>query len=732
MAQQPTRTAQRGSPPSSRGTAAVSGKSETTLDPIRTIRQNLLVLILSGVAGLVLGLIVYFALSMYMPRYSEKVLFELQPMLSEANEIVSRDVRNEDLVVRLAQTEAARLKSRDVLTKALQSREILATSWSQGFQDQNGRFIVDDAVDELEMDLSAGHVRNTQYFSMSWSAGIPADVPIVLNTIADTYIDRRQAADEARFANSLSVFTKQRESIDGQLQRLATEVSAFIRENDITSLDERYNQGYAAIQNLALSINETRSAVALTSSRLEQVESKLSGTLEPSSSDLRFAEQDVVAMQMQRQVQDLRVKLQHNRDKFSEDHYSVRDIKKLLNAAESEHDDIIAKLIQRNLASQFKELGDQLGNYTKVLESLQGEFSAQESSLKELSAHMSELQSKQQRQERMESRRDEVQSLINQLNQLRLRDEARAVTIAERSPTPRVRSFPKMLIIVPLVILMSIGFVGGIVFLREFLDHRIRYASDLNSLAAGHMLGVIPDREDDPTSPKRAEFCITDEPASVLAEMVRQMVAQVHQAVVKSDVCSLTVTSAMPKSGTTTIITNLAVAAESAGQKVLVIDANFRRPRIAELFELDSNTPGLGEVLAGEIDIEGSIQSTRRNVDVLTAGAEQYRVFDRIHNPRFDAILSVVSARYDLILIDAPPTVVSGDSAALVSRSDGTLLTVRAFKDERGLIYRLVRDLSGLSSKFLGVVLNRPRNTAGGYFKKNYAAIASYANGDKK
>ena len=68
------------------------------------------------------------------------------------------------------------------------------------------------------------------------------------------------------------------------------------------------------------------------------------------------------------------------------------------------------------------------------------------------------------------------------------------------------------------------------------------------------MLGVIPDREDDPTSPKRAEFCITDEPASVLAEMGRQMVAQVHQAVVKSDVCSLTVTSAMPKSGTTTII----------------------------------------------------------------------------------------------------------------------------------------------------------------------------------
>jgi Mrp family chromosome partitioning ATPase len=81
----------------------------------------------------------------------------------------------------------------------------------------------------------------------------------------------------------------------------------------------------------------------------------------------------------------------------------------------------------------------------------------------------------------------------------------------------------------------------------------------------------------------------------------------------------------------------------------------------------------------------------------------------------------------DVVLVDGPPAVVAGEAMGMADQVDATLLVVRAYSEQRGLVARLARQLREQPSTFLGVVLNRPRNTAGGYFKRNYEAIASYA-----
>ena len=92
-----------------------------------------------------------------------------------------------------------------------------------------------------------------------------------------------------------------------------------------------------------------------------------------------------------------------------------------------------------------------------------------------------------------------------------------------------------------------------------------------------------------------------------------------------------------------------------------------------------------------------------------------------------DDILATLRRRYDIVLIDGPPGVVSGDALVLASKCDATALIVRAGSEERGLIGRLIGQLKQMEASFIGVIFNRPRHTAGGYFKKNFQTMASYS-----
>ncbi len=83
--------------------------------------------------------------------------------------------------------------------------------------------------------------------------------------------------------------------------------------------------------------------------------------------------------------------------------------------------------------------------------------------------------------------------------------------------------------------------------------------------------------------------------------------------------------------------------------------------------------------------------------------------------------------RFDLVLVDAPPAVVAGDALVLANKVDSAALVVRANQEQRGLVARLVNQLIDAQCELMGIVLNRPKGTAGGYFKKNFEAMARYA-----
>jgi len=721
-----------GTPPSSSahrpsGPGRPAPATTPTIDPIRLVRQNIATLAIVGLASLVAGVALFLVLVVTVPSYRGSVFFELPPTVSAAEDVMAIDSRNEDIVVRMAETEAARLVSREVLTRAMRGRDIEATEWSRAHLDESGAFIVDEAVDELEEDLGAGHMRDTLYFTLSWSSGSAADVPVVLNRIADTYMESKEAEDNARFASDLRLLRDRERDIDRQLTLLGNDIATFISQKNITALDERLDQGRTAIQNLALRINETNSMLSLLVARRNQTQAKLQGTLEPSSDDRRLAETDPEVMRITAELRQLRMRQTTSRERFGPEHPEVRQMDQMVRSAESERTSAIDAIIQRNLTADFKEVTDQIESYTGLLENLDTEYETQETRLKALAADMAELEAKQARKDRLEEERTDVQRQVGELEQFRRREAAREVTIAQRATTPRERAFPQWFVVVPLTMIVGVGGTLGLLFAREFLDRRIKYPSDLATMPGCRILGVIPDRSDDPTQPVRSEMVVREQPSAVLSESFRQAATAVQRSIDDEGLRTLMVVGGLPEAGTSTIASNLAASLVAGGRTVLLVDANFRRPRLGEMLGQSPGHPGLGDALSGAVDAGDAIVDCGGGLHLMPAGTEMHRVVERLGTGAMDTLLDDLLNRFDIVLLDVAPWVIAGDGQAIAGKVDASILVVRAWQEQRGLVSRLVGQLGQAKANFLGVILNRPRNTAGGYFRKNFEAMASYA-----
>lgn len=715
-------------PAGSRPTAPVGGGIR--IDPIRVLRQNQWKLVIAVLLGAAVGVGAKLLSDEVYPLYQGSVVFELRASLRDPQASLTTDDRPDEAVERLATTESSRLVSRSILETAMRSRDIETTEWSKGFRDPSGQFVVEDAVDELEDDLSAGHRRRTQYFALTWSTHEAKDVPVVLNRIAETYLADRKSRDDERFAANLSIFNKQLQTTDTDLSSVGLEIAQFIRDKNITSADGVATDINQALEDIARRIGETKGMLSVAQSSKSQTEAKLEGRLEPSSEDIRKAEEDPVLIRANTSLRDLRVGAEIAKSKFGPNHTEYRNAERTVQAAEMERDAALKSIVERNLTADFKDYSDRAESMASLLKQYQDDQQRLETRLKEFAADRSELEQKQDRRLRLQEQRSKILDVIADLNALKVREDARSVTIAQKATTPREKSFPRWSVMVPLGAMLGLLLVAGIAFLREVLDQRVRYASDLSGMPA-KLLGVVPDLEDDPTGIKRVANAIREAPQSVIAETLRQAASQIQKQIRSSGARTILAVGAMPSSGVTTILTNVAESFASAGHRVLVIDANLRRPGLAAALGIDPAKPGLGEILAGKSSIEQCVAQVTERIHFLNVGSAEHRVFERLATPGTDALLQSARSLYDVVLIDAPPAIVAGDAIVLAGKVDATFLVVRAFQEQRGLVARLVSQLHDMPSQFLGIILNRPRNTAGGYFRKNFEAMASYASNPK-
>ncbi|MHC4946888.1 MAG: GumC family protein [Planctomycetota bacterium] len=713
-------------PGSGAGVAARATSIASNIDPIRVLRRHLWLILSMAVIGGLLGVAGYVVALRVYTLYSGEVLFEVRPGLRDSTEVGSQEIINDNLVFRLAKTETLLLTSREVLTRALSNPEIRQTAWHKGFLKEDGTFGIEEAVDELEEAVNASVVRGTNLFTLKWSTHERADVPIVINNIARSYLDRRASADASIYNDNLELFRAQLAQTQRDLEDLTQEIKFFIREKGITTLlDSQYSQEAYSMREMTKNIADARQMLSVAQTSYLQTISKLEGTIEPTSEDRLEAERDPSLYRHMQEVVTLKTELRRLAERYRPDHALVLEAESRVRAAELERDAKLEEIMHRNLEAQAKDFGDEIESLQNMLDGLEDEFESTVMSLRELAGNQSQYEALENRRSHLEATRDADLQLIKEVQLMRLRSDASRVRTARWAMTPRQRSFPKIEIMIPLGILLCVGLTVAVIFLRELTDQRVKSASDLAVLPGANVLGVIPELDEDPTRAEAAELVVRRHPQSVLAESYRQACAPITRTMERCGYQLLMLASGLPGAGTTTAATNIAATAAAGGKRVLLVDANFRRPGLAQHLDA-SNEPGFGDALAGDIELDQAISGVGDGIFVMGAGSSGNRMFERLGNGAFDQLAAELRGRFDLVIFDTPPAVVAGEAMALASKVDAAVLVVRANQEQRGLVSRLLHQLSDAHCDLLGIILNRPRGTAGGYFKKNYAAMARY------
>lgn len=257
-----------------------------------------------------------------------------------------------------------------------------------------------------------------------------------------------------------------------------------------------------------------------------------------------------------------------------------------------------------------------------------------------------------------------------------------------------------------LPVLLAIGLAGGLALgvggalARNALDTSVNSLDKLNRMAGVANLGTIAF---DPGVPRRP-LTVHEDPRSPRAEAFRQLRTNLQFLDVDTPHKAVVVTSSLPGEGKTTTLANLAIALAAAGQQVIVVEADLRRPKLADVLGLD-RTIGLTSVLTGRIRVEHAIQHwSGGTIDVLASGPLPPNPSELLASQQMASLIDQLREHYGVVLLDTPPLLPVTDAAAVAPAADGVLLVCRYKQTRCAQVQSAVAALSAVSTTVLGTI----------------------------
>lgn len=182
------------------------------------------------------------------------------------------------------------------------------------------------------------------------------------------------------------------------------------------------------------------------------------------------------------------------------------------------------------------------------------------------------------------------------------------------------------------------------------------------------------------------------------------------------------VTSPAAGDGKSTLTANFAVSLAQSGKKTILIESDFRRPKVHKLMGV-SNKTGVVNVLRGDAEISDAIQTTElENFDVMPCGSRPKNPSELITRPEYEQLLEALRAKYEYVIIDTPPVLVVTDPCSVAPRTDGVLLCIRLGRHTREFGRRALEQLRDVGANITGLVVNGVEETdAYGYGNYSYS-----------
>jgi succinoglycan biosynthesis transport protein ExoP len=299
--------------------------------------------------------------------------------------------------------------------------------------------------------------------------------------------------------------------------------------------------------------------------------------------------------------------------------------------------------------------------------------------------------------------------LVTQLEASRGASSPVRVSVSEHATLPERPVSPRKNLIMALGLFVGLGAGFGGSLLKQSLDRTITTRAQATEVAGAPVLAAV---SEDPTA--SASPLIVSDAFSPRAESIRQLRTNIRFLSVDQPLRSLVITSALPGEGKTGTASNLAVSMAQNGERVVLIDADLRRPAVADLFGLPSGV-GLTTVLIGEVEARDALQPWHPDLplQVLAAGPVPPNPSELIGSSRMAALVTSLVETGVTVVIDSPPLLPVTDGTILARVTDGALLVTRAGSTQVDQLRAAADGLNTVGASLLGVILNRVPRSGG-------------------
>lgn len=313
------------------------------------------------------------------------------------------------------------------------------------------------------------------------------------------------------------------------------------------------------------------------------------------------------------------------------------------------------------------------------------------------------------------------------------------ISVTEIAIPPDTPVSPRRLMTVAAALFLSSLFGAGLALFLEYLDDTIRSVEEVESFLHLPALAAIPTIDSMPKrrlllvgaggegeeAKEKSELLINSDSRSSLAEAYRQLRTSILLSTAGHAPKSVLITSSLPSEGKTTTAVNTAISLAQTGAKVLIIDADMRRPRLHNVFDIN-NGEGLSTLLASDLsesEILEVIQFDKSsNLNLLPSGPVPPNPAELIGSEQMNQLLRAMQKHFTHVVVDSPPIASFTDGVLIASMVDGVILVVHSGRSSRQVVKRSRQLLQDIGAKVLGVVLNNANLNS----QDNYYYYQSY------
>ena len=583
--------------------------------------------------------------------------------------------------------------------------------------------LIDNPVGFLKKGLDASVGKKDEIISLSLDSPYPAEAAQVVNAVVDSYITYYASRKRSTAAEVLKILQTEKAKRGDELSEKLKTMMDFKKENVSLGLESK--QGNILLERL------DRLSAVLTESQLFTVEAKsifestkamvndpvnLKQFIEAQRAAGVYISTDREMAELAARLDELEIRHSDRLRELTADHPAVAAIEVEIERVKEQIEKADVEFAQAQLAvteQQYlaaKEKEDQLAKY----------FEDQRQEVLNLNEQQDKYIMLQTEWEQTKKLCDILDDRIKELN---VTEDVGAlnISILEVARPADKPTKPEKARVMAMALILGLMLGGGLSLLREMKDQRLRSAEEISTILGVPVLGVVPSMSKKETANTRGQKVYL-ESTSAVAEAYRTIRTAVFFSAPKGKAKTVVVTSPAPGDGKTTLVSNLAISMAQAGQHVIILDADFRKPVQQVIFEI-AKEPGLSNVLVGSDSLESVIKhSPISGLDIITCGDSVPNPSELLNSDAFADLIAELSLRYDRIVIDAPPVMPVTDACILGAICDTTILVLRAEKSTRRSAQQARDGLLSVGAHLLGSVVNDVPNKKGryGYYGYGY------------